>query len=530
MRCAIYVRRSTEEHQIASLDVQIDEATRYVNAKGWTVAREHVYRDDAVSRAEFKKRPGLIAMLNAVKDRGFDAIVLRDDSRLGGDMHRTGLVVQDIVEGGVRLFCYFEDREITLEGATDKIMMALRGYAAELEREKIAGRTREHLMTKARRGLNTGGRCYGYDNVPIVEGGRRVGVDYKINDAEAVIVREIFERYAAGEGYRTIAKALNARGLPPPRAGRRGSGSWSSSALREIVLRERYTGRLTWGRVGKAYRGGTKVRLTRAPADHVTVERPELAIVSSELWAAVRARRERLPWKAGTLGPAPKHLLSGLARCAECGGPIGVANRRQGSTNVRAYGCSRHRDRGDAVCGNTLRRPVSTVDAAVIGWVQENVLREELIGDALAELRRRLSERAERPDTDAADLESEARRLRGEIDRLVGALAAGTESPSIAGAIGEREQRLAEVRARLGVLSAAPSVLGLEVRRLEREARTRLADLRGLLGRSPAEGRKALEALFAGPLAFHPEEHRYRIEGSAAFGALIPTICDPSGN
>src|SRR6185369_11321094 len=167
MRAAIYTRRSTEEHQVASLTVQIEEATRYIAGKGWTVARGHLYQDDAVSRAEFKKRPGLIALLNALSGGQFDVVVLRDDTRLGGDMHRTGLVVQDIIESGVRLFCYFEDREITLDGATDKIMMALRGFAAELEREKIAGRTREHLETKARRGLNTGGRCYGYDNVPI---------------------------------------------------------------------------------------------------------------------------------------------------------------------------------------------------------------------------------------------------------------------------------------------------------------------------------------------------------------------------
>ncbi len=107
MRCAIYARRSTEEHQVASLDVQIQEAVRYIESKGWAVAPGHLYQDDAVSRAEFKKRPGLIALLNALNSGEFDAVVLRDDTRLGGDMHRTGLVVQDIVESGKRLFCYF---------------------------------------------------------------------------------------------------------------------------------------------------------------------------------------------------------------------------------------------------------------------------------------------------------------------------------------------------------------------------------------------------------------------------------------
>ena len=34
MRCAIYARRSTEEHQEASLEVQVGEAIRFIERKG----------------------------------------------------------------------------------------------------------------------------------------------------------------------------------------------------------------------------------------------------------------------------------------------------------------------------------------------------------------------------------------------------------------------------------------------------------------------------------------------------------------
>ena len=535
MRCAIYARRSTEEHQAASLDVQIEEVSRYIGSKGWTLAPEHIFRDDAKSRAEFKKRPGLIALLNAAEAHAFDAVVLRDESRLGGDMHRTGLVLQDLIEHGVRVFYHFEDEEVQLNGATDKILIAVRSFAAELEREKIAGRTREHLETKARRGAVVGGRCYGYDNVPVFEGERRVRVDYAINAAEAAIVREVFDRYAAGEGYRTIAKALNARGVSAPKAGRRGSGSWAPTMVREMLLRERYAGVLVWGKMAKAYRGGTRVVLERKDEECIRVEREDLRIVSVAAWDAVRARMKRAErWKAGGVGPMPKYLLSGLARCAECGGPIGVSNGKVGADNVRVYGCAHHRNRGEAVCGNALRRPVSGVDAAVTAWVEENVLREELVAQVLVAVRRRLAERSERPSTEKAELESEARKLRTELDRLVTALASGTESPTIAKAVDERERRLTAVRARIEVLASAPSVLDLEVRRLEKEARKRLADLRGLLQRNPTDARRALEALLEGPLSFRVvvarEGRRYEIEGAAAIGALFTTEGDPSGN
>jgi DNA invertase Pin-like site-specific DNA recombinase len=147
----IHARRSTDEHQAASLDVQLGEARTYCASKGWSVDEQHVFIEDAVSRAEFVKRPALIRMLNAAKDGEFQAVVVRDEARLGGDITRTGLLIQDLLETGCELYYYFTDERVTLDGAVDKFMVAARNFATELEREKISQRTREHLMVKARR-------------------------------------------------------------------------------------------------------------------------------------------------------------------------------------------------------------------------------------------------------------------------------------------------------------------------------------------------------------------------------------------
>src|ERR1700754_2026550 len=98
-RVALYLRRSTAEHQEESLETQRRGASEYCEAHGWVIVEEFV--DDAVSRAEFKKRPGLIRMLNHAKDHAFELVVLRDESRLGGDTYRTGLVIQDLADAGV---------------------------------------------------------------------------------------------------------------------------------------------------------------------------------------------------------------------------------------------------------------------------------------------------------------------------------------------------------------------------------------------------------------------------------------------
>src|SRR4029078_361629 len=185
MRCAFYGRRSTDEHQMASMEVQMQEGERFIVAQGGPLEPEHVYLDDASPSAAFKKGPGLIALLNAAKDEQFDAVIVRDESRLGGDTFRSGLVIQDLLESGIRLFYYYADEEVTLDGAVDKFMIAARSFASELEREKTSQRTHEHLLTKARRGLVVGGRVFGYDNVEVKNGDRRVHVEYKINEEQA---------------------------------------------------------------------------------------------------------------------------------------------------------------------------------------------------------------------------------------------------------------------------------------------------------------------------------------------------------
>jgi DNA invertase Pin-like site-specific DNA recombinase len=529
MRAAIYARRSTDE-QAASLEVQLGEARRYIEAKGWTLDPVHVFVEKSLSRAEFVKRHAFHALRTAVEARAIDAVVVRDESRLGGDTFRTALAIQEFVEHGARLFFYFTDDEVTLDTPLQKLSVAFRSASAEMEREKIAGRTHEHLATKARRGLNAGGRVYGYDNVPIMDGSRRVAVDYAVNEREAEVVRDIFRRFAEGEGLRAIAKSLNARGIASPRAGRRGTRSWCPNAIREMIRRDRYRGILIWGRLGKTYRGGTRVHVAREESEWTRAERPDLRIVDEELWNAVQAqiaRAKRITGRMGARGPAARYFLSGLARCATCGGPIQAVNGRSGKATIKVYVCSWRRVRGASECANAVQRPVEHVDHAVRAWIRENVLRESLVLDTLAEVRRRLEARARTADTRGPQVETEIRGLRAEIERLVTALAScGGEQPqAVLRAIGEREKRVAALEADLRASRAAPGAVSLEVRRMEREARQRLDDLRGLLDRNPVEARRVLEALLDGPLTFEPFENsegrRFRIRGSAALGPLF---------
>ena len=356
--------------------------------------------------------------------------------------------------------------------------------------------------------------------------------EYRVNEAQATVIREIFQRYAEGDGLRTIVKALNERGVPSPQAGRRGTGSWSLSVVRPMLRRTRYIGELEYGRTRKAYKKGTKVREQRSETDVVHVAVPHLRIVSDELWRAVQGRfrkNERKPWAAAA-GRKPKYMLSSLARCSECGGPIHAKRAKIGGEAAMVYLCGYFQDR--AACKNSLRRSVDEVNAGCATWLKDNILREEVVVEILKEVRRRIAVQAQDAGAETAQLEDRARRLRKEIENLAEAIARTNGSvPVLADKLAERQEQLSTIDARLKLQKTAPDALSLQVRRLEAEARKRIDHLRELLDGDQEEARKVLESLLDGPLTFTPIEtadgRRYRVEGRVATGALLQVPPDP---
>jgi site-specific DNA recombinase len=154
--------------------------------------------------------------MNALKPRPLSqALIMSEESRLGREPIETAYALKQLVQAGVRVFFYLEDRECTLDSPTDKIMLSLTTFADELEREKARQRTYEAMQRKARAGHVTGGRVFGYDNVEILDADdQRSHVERQIDQTEAAVVRRIFELSASGAGLTRITKTLNADGVP----------------------------------------------------------------------------------------------------------------------------------------------------------------------------------------------------------------------------------------------------------------------------------------------------------------------------
>jgi site-specific DNA recombinase len=138
----------------------------------------------------------------------------------------------------------------------------------------------------------------------------------------------IFGWAADGVGLTSIVERLNAKGIPGT-----GGKRWTKTPARRVLQNERYLGRQIWGQQFVDHEPGTGRRIMRDnPRSEWRVEeRPELRMVSDELWNRVQQTRSEI---RKALAPKPnlargkdarfhsKHLFTGFAKCHVCGGAM----------------------------------------------------------------------------------------------------------------------------------------------------------------------------------------------------------------
>ncbi len=535
MRAVIYARKSTEQTGVSdeekSVTRQIDHAKLYAAKKGWTVSDEHIFVDDGISGAEFVKRPGFIRLMNALKPRPtFQFLVMSEESRLGREQIETAYALKQIMDAGVRVFFYLEDRERTLDSALDKMMLSLTGFASEMERERAKQRTYDAMLRKAKAGHVTGGKVYGYDNHEVLSAeGHRVHVLRVVNPREAELVRQIFDMYAGGLGITRIAKRLNEEGVPAPRQSPRG---WAPTAVREILRRPLYKGEIVWNQLQKIVRGGTKKRRERDEKDWIRLDAPDLRIIPPDLWDTVQARvaKTKGTGRSAFRDQDSKYLLTGMARCAHCGGPMTIVGQDYHRRKGRFYGCSYYKTRGSSICKNSLLVEQEFLDQILLKSLHE-ALTEDMVKVAVekALAKHRAGEGAKLDRR--TSIERELSLIAAKKEHLVDAIAAGDKDPLIFQRLKAEEARRQALVAELEQLAAADQVCSLDEARLKREIKARFVDTKALMGRHVSSARRLLRVLMEHPLRCEAvregDRKEYRVTGTGSYLPLLPETLAP---
>lgn len=363
-RVAIYARHSTSR-QDPSVPAQLERCRKEAAREGATVVAE--YADRAKTGAVLASRPQVLAMLTAAETREFDGVLMEDLSRISRDQADVATIHKVLAFHDVPLFS-------VTEGEINELHIGLRGTMNALALRDLSDKTRRGQFAAVAAGRPPGGRLYGYEVVRAYDQHGRAANRRRIDGNEAEVVRRVFREAAMGKPTRAIARDLNRAGIPSP------SGKlWTASRLlgtrgrfNGLLTNSTYTGRVVFGRTRVLREPITGKRICRPqpPADWVVVERPELRIVSPDLFEAVQkilagprnpgGRPRTRPEKSPAV--QTRHLTSGRTWCASCGAR--VTNAHSGYLVCRGWKEYRTCDqrnlfRRDEVIERTLDRLIT---------------------------------------------------------------------------------------------------------------------------------------------------------------------------
>ncbi len=320
LRIADYARFSDDELQDprSIADQQrlcLAKAERLVPGTG---SLRH-FADAGISGASMIGRSGLQALLRAVANDEIDIVVAESLDRLSRNQSDIARIYQLLTYAGVRLVTIEEDE-------IDEMKIGFKGTMNALFLKGLALKTRRGLLGQVERGRMAGGLSFGYRV-------RSLG-EWEVIPEEAAIVLRIMQLYADGVSPVTIAKLLNAEGIPGP-----GGFAWSPSTIHGHVGRgtgilnnELYVGVYVWPKQRFVKNPETGKRVARVVPDEGRgrYPRPHLRIIDDDLWEQIKRRQvARKHTMAASIGRGrkPAFLFSGLTKCGACGAGFIVHSR-----------------------------------------------------------------------------------------------------------------------------------------------------------------------------------------------------------
>ena len=521
---AIYARvSSARQKKDQTIGSQTQALREHAAQSRLEVPEEWVFEDEGHSGATLV-RPGLEALRDLAAQGLVDVVLCYSPDRLARKFAYQALLIEELARAGVRVEFVKGPRGDTPE---DQLLVQFQGMFAEYEKAQLAERYRRGKNYRARAGsVNVlSGAPFGYRYVRKSD---LAGAVYEIIEDEAVLVAELFRRYADdGAAIADLARWLSGQGVPT----RTGKDRRDRSVIWGMLRNPAYAGTAVFGKTMVVAEPAGLNRVARLQGRSVpratrTTSRPREewtgipvpVIVTAETFERVQQRLADNKRFAARNTKVPS-LLRGLAACSACGyGYYRTSTRTTNKTiyYYRCLGSDDYRHPGGRVCRN---QPVRADYLDTLVW--DHVT--GLIADP-ALIRAEISKRLEQART--SDPVTRQRR------QLELALAKATTSiTAMIEAYSEQLITIDELRARMPHLRAREATLrgqidGLDAQAADRDAYLQLAgnlesflaQLRTTARGATIEARQRVLRLLVKDVLVGPEKItiRHRIPARAA--------------
>ncbi len=251
-----YVRKSTSgedengiERQEGSFDRQKAAILDYAKKNGITISK---WYEEAVSGKSMRKRKEFLRMVkDAQSSTGqFKIILFGEYERFMRNVReawRYEVIFDDL---GIELHYsnLRNDGSEAEEGYKDMFRRMAANFSRDLARKVVQG-----MVRKAKMGSWLGGiPPYGYRAIKNGDG----KTNLVIEEVEAKVVKDIFNKSLQGYGHKRIALYLNQKGIPSSFAARRRNGQsnqnpdgkWPGESIRAVLRNPVYIGKYRWNK------------------------------------------------------------------------------------------------------------------------------------------------------------------------------------------------------------------------------------------------------------------------------------------
>ena len=499
-----------------------------------------VFEDEGHSGATLV-RPALERLRDLAARGCVDVVLCYSPDRLARKFAYQALLVEELARCGARVEFVNGPRGDSPE---DQLLIQFQGIFAEYEKAQLMERYRRGKAYRARSGsVNVlGGAPFGYRYVRKTP---EAGARYEVIEHEAVLVAEMFRRYADdGATIADLARWLTSQGVPT----RTGKHRWDRSVIWGMLRNPAYAGRAVFGKTQVIHEQPGLNRVARlqgrtTPRAVKTVDRPREqwteiavpAIVPEDTFTRTGQRLADNKRFASRNSKVPS-LLQGLAACSACGYAYYRGHTTTTAGNkifyYRCLGSDGYRYQDGKVCGN---KPVRADYLDTVVWDHITGL---LADPALirAEIDRRLTQaRTSDPVT----------RQRKQLELALAK--AATSVTAMIEAYSEQLITIDELRTRMPHLRAREAGLrsqlaALDAQAADRDAYLKLADdldaflaqLRGSAATASIRERQRVLRLLVKDVLIGPEKitirHRIPVREPATSGGSHHDTTDTEGD
>lgn len=311
-KAGIYTRLSNERteewrEKSYSIETQILSCKEYALKENIDVLE--VYTDYEYSGTNFE-RPSFQNMMQDIRDRRINCIIIRDLSRLGREYLEMGRLIDKVFPFlGVR-FISVNDKLDTVKETDSKksFEVTLKNIINDMYAKDISVKIKTSKHNRARNGYFIGSvPPYGYKIKKSKEGQKLV-----IDENVRFIVEEMFALTLQGKSQYEVAKHFNEKGYAPGmiyyKTGRvyreNDDPEWNKGTISKMLTNPAYTGTLVQGVKQQNLAKGIKQHFVDE-SQYIICENAHEAIISKEVHE--RILQERLERKKNHVFSSPMH-------------------------------------------------------------------------------------------------------------------------------------------------------------------------------------------------------------------------------